>query len=284
MTLASLDSLRRTKVMEDLLVERVLRKSQRVLEIWEASGRDWNQTLYHMSAYAMGAPRNSVPMEDLSQRATFLMCLKERSSLRRVEALLLGTSGLLNMEFFDDYIIALQEDYDYLAGKYQLRSMNAGAWNRSRSIPAGNPVMRIVQLAALVAKEEYSVDGLLSLGSLEEVAAMFDVVTSEYWHSRFVPSGKCSRGSGRIGVQKVNMLAINLVVPMQFAYASVTNNIRLKERALEMLEAIPAEQNRVVALWTGYGVPCTSAYDSQALLELSSLCDKGLCERCPLGR
>lgn len=284
MTLASMDSLRRTKIMENLLVERVLRKSARVLEIWESSGRDWNQTFYHMCAYAMGAPRNSRPMEEMARRATFLMCLKERSSLRRVEALLLGTSGLLNMEFFDDYIITLQEEYDYLAAKYQLRSMNAGAWDRGHSIPAGNPVMRIVQLAALVASDDFSVDRLLAIRSLSEVEGMFDVVASEYWRTRCMPSSRPHKGTGRLGSQKINMLAINLVVPMQFAYATVTNNLQLKESALEMLEAIPAEKNRVVASWTGYGVPCTSAYDSQALLELSALCDTQCCSRCPMGR
>lgn len=280
--LATLDSLRRTKVMESLLVERVLRKSRRVLDAWEAADRDWNQTFYRMSAYAMGAPRNSAPMEELAQRATFLMCLKERSSLHKVEALLLGTSGLLNEEFFDDYIISLQEEYDYLAGKYQLRSMKPGAWRKSRSLPAGNPVMRIVQLASLVAGEEYSIDALLALRTLQDVERMFDVAASEYWRSRFVPSGKSHSGTGRIGRQKAHMLAINLVVPMQFAYASVTNNEVLKERALALLEAIPAEQNRVVASWTGYSVPCTSAYDSQALLELSAMCESGGCSRCPM--
>lgn len=284
MVLAGLDSLRRTKLMESLLVERVLRKSHRVLEVWEASGRDWNQTLYHITAYAMGAPKNGGQMEELARRATYLMCLKERSSQRRVEALLLGTSGLLGEEFFDDYIVRLQEEYEYLVGKYQLRSMTAGSWNRSHLLPAGGPVMRIAQLAALVAREEYSVDTVLGLRSLGEVEGLFRVSASEYWQGKYVPNGKPHSGSGRMGRQKVEMLAINLVVPLQFAYATVMNNAELKERALELLEAIPAEQNRVVATWTGYGVPCGSAYESQALLELAAKCEGRLCEECALGR
>lgn len=270
--------------MENLLVERVLRKSRRVLEVWEASGRDWNQTLYHMTAYAMGAPKNGSQMEELSGRATYLMCLKERSSLQRVEALLLGGSGLLNEEFFDDYIVRLQEEFDYLASKYQIRSMSAGCWKRNHQLPAGGPVMRIAQLAALVGREEFSVDRVLEIATLEAVERLFGVTASDYWQRRYVPNGKAGSGLGRMGRQKAQMLAINMVVPLQFAYASVIGKAELKERALGLLEAIPAEQNRVVAGWTGYGVPCTAAYESQALLELSARCDQGLCGECPLGR
>lgn len=123
--LATLDSLRRAKVVEALLVVRMIRKSRRVLEVWEECHRDWNETLYRMTAYAMGAPRNTAPFEELSRRVTYHMCLKERNSLRRVEALLLGASGLLGGEYGDDSVMALQADYAYLVGKYNVESMRA---------------------------------------------------------------------------------------------------------------------------------------------------------------
>lgn len=282
--LATLDALRKTKIVEMLLAERVLRKSRRVLEIWEECDRDWNQTLHIMTAYAMGAPRNSRPFEKLAQRVPYITCLKERSSLRSVEALLLGTSGLLGGEFYDDYIVELQREYDYLAAKHNLRSMNAGAWNRSGNFPAGNPVQRIVQMAALVAKYEFSVDSLLELRSAEDVERFFAVVTSDYWQRRFKIDCKSVGRCGHLGRDKVNVLAINLVVPMQFAYAGLMGREALKGAALDLLEKLPAEKNRLVSRWTGVGVPAYSAYDSQALIELSHLCDEGRCEECPLGK
>ena len=282
--LAMMDSLRRTKVVETLLVQRILRKSRRVLAIWEESNRDWNQTLHIMTAYAMGAPRNSRPFEELARRVPYIACLKERTSLRRVEALLMGTSGLLGGEFYDDYIVALQEDFDYLARKYNLRSMNAGAWSRGGNFPAGNPVQRIAQMAALVANDGYSMDSLMAIESLVDVEKMFAVTTSDYWQKRFKIDGKSAGGAGHLGRDKVNMLAINLVAPMQFAYAEVMGRERLKNGALDLLEKVPAERNRFVGRWTGYGVPARSAYDTQALIELSQMCDEGRCEECPLGK
>ena len=282
--LATMEPLWRVKVVERLLVQRLLRKSARVVEMWERAERDWNQTLYQMTAYAMGAPRNSRPFERLAERVSYLMCLRERGSLVRVEAMLLGASGLLRGEFFDDYIVRLQEEYDYLAAKYSLRTMNAGEWSRGGNFPAGGPVMRIAQLAAIVAREEYSVDALLAIRTLSDVERLFDVRAGEYWQKRYTPDGRSAKGAGHIGREKVNMLAINLVVPMQFAYGEVMHNEDIKAQALDLLEQIPSEHNRVVARWTGEGVPSGSAYDSQALIELSHLCDEGGCSECPLAK
>lgn len=282
--LSGMASLQRTKIVESLLMERIARKARRVRDLWESHERNWNQVLFSMSAYAMGAPRNSAQFEELAGRVTYLMCLKERSSQRRVEALLLGASGLLGKELFDDYVVATQEEYDYLAEKYSLESMNPGVWDRRAQMPAGNPTLRVVQLAALVCKEEYSMDSLLRVRTLEDVERMFEVMPSEYWVGRFLPDVKGTTARGRIGRDKVHMLAINLVVPVQVAYAGVMENDELRERALELLEAIPAEHNRLVGAWTGYGVACTSAYDSQALIELSTRCREGGCQGCPLAK
>ncbi len=113
---------------------------------------------------------------------------------------------------------------------------------------------------------------------------MFAVTTSDYWQKRFKIDGKSAGSAGHLGRDKVNMLAINLVAPMQFAYADVMRREGLKNVALDLLEKVPAERNRLVGRWTGYGVPVCSAYDSQALIELSQLCDEGRCEECPLGK
>ncbi len=282
--LAGLDPLRRCKVVEELLVGRLLRKSQRVAQMWESASRDWNETFYRMTAYAMGAPRNSEAFERLATRVSYLMCLKERSSLLRVEAMLLGTSGLLNGEYYDDYIVRLQDEFAYLANKYRLRGMVRGEWHQGAGFPAGNPVRRVAQMAALVSKDNYSVDELLKLRSLARVEEFFDVELGEYWAHRFAPDGKEGRGSAKMGRSKVYVMAINLVVPMLFAYGAVVGDDNLKEQAMDLLESIPAEHNHKVARWTGYGVPCHTAYDSQALIELSTYCAEKRCKECPLAK
>lgn len=281
--LATMEPLCRTKLIEQLLVGRLLRKSARVLDIWERSARDWNQTLYVMTSYAMGAPHNSQAAQELAERVSYLMCLRERGTQERVETMLLGASGLLEGEYFDDYLLEVQKEYDYLAAKYGLQKMKGSEW-RKGNFPAGNPVMRVIQMAALVTKEEYSVDALLAMRTLEDVEQLFDVRASDYWQQRFLKQGASRASVGSLGRDKLRMLAINLVVPMQFAYGEVVRNEALKDCALDLLEKVPAEHNRLVGRWTAAGVPARSAYDSQALIELSQLCDGGECATCPLAK
>lgn len=281
MALASLDGLRRTKILEDLLVSRLLRKSARVKEVWEECHRDWNETLYRMTAYAMGAPRNSVPFETLARRVTLLMCLKEQSSRRRVEAMMLGAADMLRGEHYDDYVVALHNEYEYLRSKYEIKGMHNTEWNRGGSMPAGSPLVRIVQMAALVTKHDYSMDTLLKVKTIEQVKEFFTIDVGEYWSRRLGTGG---RSGGAIGMDKISMLAINLIVPLQFAYADVVKKDDSKYDALELLDSVAAERNRLVSRWTGYGVVCRSGFDSQAFIELSHLCDERRCFECPLGR
>ena len=282
--LATMEPMSRVGIMEQLLVQRFLRKCERVRDIWESSARDWNQTLYTMTAYAMGAPYNSRPFEELSRRVDYLMCLRERSSLRRVEAMLLGASGLLRGEHYNHRGVGLQEEFDYLAGKYGLRVMRDVEWNVRHHYPSGSPIVRVVQLAALVTRDSYSVDALLGACSLEDVERLFEVAEQSCWLNELLPTKDGSERNLRLGKDKVWMLAINMVAPMQFAYGEVMKNDDLKARAFALLEAIPAERNRLVSRWTGEGVEAENAGDSQALIELAHLCDEGRCSECPLGR
>lgn len=282
MLLATVEPLYRTKVIESLLTQRIIAKTQRVNNIWHESSKDWNQTLYTMAAYALGAPQNSAPAQQLSHIVNYNMCLRERSKLQSVEAMLLGASGLLAGEYYDNYIVALQEEYDYLANKYSLQAMKAGQWKVSHNYPAGGPVMRLVQLAALVCKPGFSFDALMGCATLGEIDALLGVEMSDYWQQHFTPQGAKTKVHKRVGRDKVVMMAINLVVPLQIAYAEAMNDAELKERALGLLETLPAEHNKLVARCTGVGVPCRSAYDSQALIELQNLCARGGCLECPL--
>lgn len=281
--LAAEEPVRCTKIMEELVSERLGRKWRRVLSVWEECSRDWNETLYRMTAYAMGAPRHKSQFELLARRVSYLMCLKERDSQSRVEALLLGASGLMTGEYYDDYHLRLQADYEYLCNKYGLVALKSKEWNSGSTRPAGSPVVRIVQMATLLAKPDYSIDALLGLRGIEDVRRFFAIEPSDYWQKRLAADGN-GAGVGRLGIDKVYMLAINLVVPMQMAYAEVMNKNELRQRAIALLEEVPAERNRLVGRWTGCGVKCSSGFDSQALVELSTMCDEGRCGVCPLGK
>ena len=284
MLLASYDALHRTKVIEGLLMRRLMRKSQRVLEMWERAKRDWNQTLYEMAAYAMGAPRNSGAFCRLASMATFRMCSREKGRSCGVEALLLGTSGLLGGEYFDEHLLTLQREFEYLVTKYDINPMSVGEWDRSAGYPAGNPVIRIAQFAAIVSSPEFDFDSVVACRTIEDVARLFSAEVDDYWQKHYTPNGASLGIPKRLGREKIVVMAINFVVPLQFAYAEVMKKDSVKERAMALLESLPSEHNHIVSRWTGEGVPCTSAFESQALIELETFCKEGLCGECPLAK
>lgn len=284
MLLATCDVLHRAKVMESLLVRRLMRKSQRVLEMWERAERDWNQTFYAMAAYAMGAPRNSGAFSELASRATFRMCSREKGHRYGVEALLLGTSGLLGGEYFDEHILTLQREFEYLVTKYDINPISVGEWDRSAGYPAGNPVLRIAQFAALVADPNFDFDNILACSTIDDVAKLLSAEVDDYWQKHYAPNGTSFGVPKRLGREKIVVMTINFVVPLQFAYAEVMQKEGVKERAMALLESLPSEHNRIVSRWTGEGVPCTSAFDSQALIELETFCKEGLCSECPIAK
>lgn len=58
----------------------------------------------------------------------------------------------------------------------------------------------------------------------------------------------------------------------------------LKDRAIALLEKLPAENNAIVNGWEKLGQKIDTAYDSQAFIHLKkNYCDDKKCLRCRIG-
>lgn len=283
--LGDLPAAKRISFLDRLVVERLDRKCRDVVQVLEGCGGDWAQTLYTMLFRAMGGNRNREPYIELASRATHQMVLRERSDIELVEALLLGTAGLLDGCFFDDYIKRLNDHYLYLSRKYGIRPMRAGEWVHSGIRAQNRPVTRIVQLASFVARSDFMFDSVAECRTRADVHALFDTEVSGYWATHYVPDGSGERCPRRIGPEKADLIAINAVVPVLFAYGQRTGRPLLKDAAFELLGDIPPENNSIVRGWSGMGVPVRSALDSQALLQLrNEYCARGRCTDCRVGK
>lgn len=278
-------AVRRVGLLDRLLLERMERKCRDVERVFDASDGDWAQTLYVMLFRAMGGNRNREPYMELAARATYQMVLRERSSMELVEALLLGTSGLLEDCYYDDYIRLLGEHFLYLARKYGITPMMPGQWERSGVRAQNKPFVRILQLASFAARRDFMFDSVVACRSRADVHALFDTEIKGYWSVNPIPDGEGVRCPGRIGAQKADLLAINAVVPVMFSYGAATGKAAVKDVALELLSSLPAEDNYIVRGWGGMGVPVANACDSQALIQLKNeYCAKGECVSCRVGR
>ena len=86
------------------------------------------------------------------------------------------------------------------------------------------------------------------------------------------------------GDQIFKLIVINVVVPFYFLFGESQNKLILKDRALDILEQMPAENNNAINRWTGAGIVAANALESQALLQLQhNYCEPRRCLDCTIG-
>ncbi len=280
----ALDDLHRSEIFVDAEYDRLVRKYDKIREIYLVSGENWNQTFYAMLFRAMDVTGNRAAYERLARIVDYPIVLREQQSPLSIEALLIGTSGLLANYRDDEYIHSLKNEYFYLAKKYELLPMRASEWRIAGVRPYNHPVLRLAQIASFLSQKDFVMNALLDCRTPADVERLFGVEASTYWSSHFIPAELSANVPKRIGREKSVLLGINLVVPLQYAYGSYVESEELRERAISLLEALPAENNQYLRRWGSYGVRAHNAFESQALLQISTeYCHGERCEECPLG-
>lgn len=283
--LASLDELQRTELFTALIFDRLDRKMRTVEALRAEAADNWNQTFYLLYFRTLGDRCNQEAYLELARRVPYKIVLRERKVPHAVEAMLFGASGLLDLYHNDEYTLNLRRNFEYLAAKYEIRPMEAAAWELAEIRPANHPVLRLAQAAEFFTQDEFIMDRAMACRREEDVRTLFGIEASDYWRTHFIPGAESDARPKRIGAFKANIIGINLVVVLQFAYGSYTRSERLRDSALSLLENLPAEDNRYIREWAAAGVRPLNAFESQALLQLSTeYCARQRCAACPVGR
>ena len=82
----------------------------------------------------------------------------------------------------------------------------------------------------------------------------------------------------------INNILINTVVPFLFLYGKSKGITDLSERAIDILESLPPEDNSIIIKWRKLGIKAENAFDSQALLQLKNVyCNQKKCLNCQIG-
>lgn len=281
-----MDSVHRTNLFDRLLLERLERKYNDILRIHDSTGNNWSETFHIMLFRSMGTNYNKEALERLARTVPYVTVCREKGSASAVEALLLGAAGLLERAYPDDYVRMLQKEYEFLARKHSITALRAGIWRNTGVNPLNSPVIRIAQIASLLSSNDFIFDQVRKCRTIADVRKLFGVTASQYWDSHVVPGRVTfSIEPRRVGDIMVDLLAINLVVPMLFAYGNLNREPELKDVALEILGNIHPENNVYMRAWAGRGVVPGNAYESQALLQLNNeYCRRRRCCDCPVGR
>jgi len=271
--------------LNSVMIERLKEKTGVVEALLQQTNGDWGETFYRLLARGFGFKENAQPFEMVARSLPQKVLAHHHDSLMQTEALLFGQAGLLGEELFaDNYYLQLRKEYRFLAGKYSLRPIEGHLWKFMRMRPVNFPTIRLAQFARLIYNSQGLLGKLLEAKNMDEIRGSFQVVASPYWDTHYHFNRESPRRKKKLGEQALRLLVINVIVPFYFLYGENQNKLYLKNRALQLLEDLPAEDNMVIRKWAVSGIEANNALESQALLHLKSrYCELKRCLSCGIG-
>ena len=186
----------------------------------------------------------------------------------------------------DNYTRQLQQEYRHLAHKYNLAQsrMPRSQWNFLRLRPANFPPLRLAQLAAFLHRVPQLRNALLESASAANYHGCMQLTTSPYWQAHYQPGKPAGKKVPAFGADSVRSVLLNAVVPLLVCYGRHHADDRYQDKAIALLESVPSEHNRVVALYEALGQRSRFAADSQALVHLfRHYCEPVRCLACAIG-
>ncbi|MGC1243899.1 MAG: DUF2851 family protein, partial [Chryseosolibacter sp.] len=177
-------------------------------------------------------------------------------------------------------------EYALLVRKYDLkdRQMRKAQWRFLRLRPANFPTIRLAQLASVLHHQRNMFSKIISVSSWKHLIPAFSVKPSTYWlhHYRFFKEQKKEIPS--LGKMSIENIVINSIVPTLVAYGKAKDDQRYVDRAVQLLQEIPSEQNNILQSWEDLGLTSKNAFDSQAMIELyNNFCQRRRCLDCNIG-
>ena len=270
--------------LEALLSERLERKTHDIFTLLNAYNGDWNEVFYITLTRNFGFGVNNDAFERLAKSLPLRCIRKQRSSSSQVEAMLFGQAGMLAEGNEDHYYRLLQREYEFLRHKFGLSPMDDFVFKSLRTRPVNFPYLKVAQLATLWVQHDTLFSAILEAGSTGEIKKYFRVSPSDYWETHYHFRYASPRKEKPMGENALNILLINTVVPMLFAYGLRNKQPEYCERATRLLESIPPEKNTIVSTFCRAGITVRHAGDSQALIQLKrEYCEKKKCLYCRIG-
>jgi hypothetical protein len=278
----------RFSALEQALVGRLYNKSQLILEILDQTKGDWEETAYRWLFTCFGFKTNSQPMAELAALVSYKTLQKHRNQVSALEAMLLGQAGLLPEESDEPYVQHLISEFDFYRKKFNWNtSMLRQHWTFMGARPTNFPSIRIAQLASILSKAPNLLQAVME--DSREFAAfkkLLQVAPSDYWKYHYSfgkPTEKIA--SKGISGSSLELLIINFVIPLWFAYGRYFEQSEWQERCFDLLQTIPGENNFIIRIFEERGWKAENSFDSQGMIGLyRSFCQPQKCLSCKIGQ
>ena len=279
--LASVNDLKFISWLERMTIERLEGKVKLIEEYFRSVSGDYTQTFYFLLLRNFGFKVNSLPFELLAKNLPLTILLKHSDNLLQLEALLLGTSGLLENQFEDKYIQQLQNEFDYLKNKYRIIPLSKEIFKFSKLRPANFPTIRLAQFARLLNAKPGLFMAPYDFSNYEEIVLAHKINLEGYWKNHYNMDGNVTSKDLTLGLTSIENLIINTFAPFYFFYSKRTGKEEMGDLAIELLNKCDFEQNTKTKLFSEKKTVLSSAADSQATINLyDNYCKKKACLTC----
>ncbi|WP_456314638.1 DUF2851 family protein [Pseudomonas shirazensis] len=268
---------------ERLFFERLERKSRFIYDLLQETNQDWEAVLFCLLAKNFGLNTNGNSFLQIAKSIPFSIIRKESFEVENLEALLLGTSGLLDFEKEDVYFKDLKIRYFYLLHKYQLDRVYTDPVEFFKHRPDNFPTIRLSQLASLYNKHQNLFSKIIDLKAVKDVYKLLDVSASVYWQNHYQFDKESPKKSKPLSKSFVDLLILNTIIPIQFAYSHIMGESN-SENLIEIMSAVAPEKNSIIDKFESFGISSKNAFDTQSLLQLKNeYCNHKACLKCALG-
>ena len=280
--------------MSALQTERLEQKTDAIISRVEQCNGSWEAGFFVTLARNFGFGINGDAFEQWALSIPLNDIAHHRDNLFQIEAIFMGQAGLLDLEtvpakyheiaIADGYFNKLKDEYTYLKHKFGLQQIDSNMWRFLRLRPQNFPHIRISQLANMYYTAKCSISQIVECDTVKEAMNTMHTGVTEYWETHYTFGSESEKNEKHISPFSLNLLMINTVIPVLFAYGRHQSKEKYCDRAFDFLEQLKAENNHIVRMWKECGLNVENAGDSQALIQLKNeYCDKKNCLRCRIG-
>lgn len=274
-------------VLAEAARRRMERKVRRVEALAVETGGDWERVFFALLARAMGAGSRGEMFMRWALALDLRAAAKHRDDCTLVEALFLGTAGLLDIPPAEaarqpEYAETLRREYAFLRHKFSLRPMDGRLWPVRGHRPQSATPLRLAQLAAIF-RNGLTLSQVCETTSADALRSRLCAAPADFWRTHYGLYASTLPHSATLSRAAADLILINAVAPAVCAYGRAMKRPESEPRALALWAALEAERNRITQSWAARGLKARSALESQALLQIDEdYCRAEGCADCPM--
>lgn len=269
--------------LERLFFERLEKRTDRFAGDLLRLNNDWEAIFFIALVTVFGTKVNGESFRSIAQSVDFTIIRKCSAEPMLLEALLLGQAGLLDIQCEDTYLNSLQAHYQFLKLKFGIHNDHVVPPKFFRLRPNNFPTIRLSQLATLYTHHAHLFSAVIDARNKLDYYRLFRSSATAYWDTHYNFGKPTQKKPKMIHSAFIDLLLINVVLPLKFLYLKTTGNIN-DEEIIELSQSLKSEENNIILKFKEIGISADNLLESQALLQLkSNYCEKKKCLQCAIG-